>query len=207
MAKINTIIPTQGFELVRDRIAQILAVEMAEQYILTNDPDLDISKVYIERTNSVDKTECPVMNISLSNGAFDNWTQQSTGGVYHYYIDIYTNAKSADGNAGEITGGDTISNIKLQKILGKCRAILENTAFYTLLFDPPFIRSVYNQEFGIKPLSKDDDMSPAMARLVFVVSLTETNELPEAGEADEVLTKVKLGLSDHGYYWENTTGY
>jgi hypothetical protein len=180
---------------------------MAEQYALTQDPDLNIQRVWIARNSPIDKTECPTINVSLYTGAFDSWNEESTGGVYQYAIDIYTDAKSTNVDGLE-QPGDSLANFKLDKVMGKCRAILENTVFYLLLFPAPFIRSTWCEGFQIKKNGPDDDMSTAMARLVFVVSCMENNTLPDpTGSAKDVVTTVKLGQSEEGYYWENLFSY
>ena len=114
MAKINIEIPIANFEIIRDRIALILAEEIDNQAVLTYDADLEAVEVFLERTKAFDKTEVPCINVSLATGNFSNKHQGYQDGVYIFNIDIYTNAQSTDAEDGDVLS--TLSNHKLLRI-------------------------------------------------------------------------------------------
>lgn len=62
MAQINTIIPVQNFELIRDRIALILATEINNQFVLSGNEDINCY-VWLERSTPFDKIENPIINV------------------------------------------------------------------------------------------------------------------------------------------------
>ena len=71
---INTLIGQQKFELIRDRIAEILSTEIANQATIEgHDLWTENIFVWLERTAPFDKSELPCINVSMSSGEFDNY--------------------------------------------------------------------------------------------------------------------------------------
>ena len=62
MAQIYNIIPVQNFELIRDRIALILATEVNNQFVLSGNEDINCD-VWLERSTPFDKIENPTINV------------------------------------------------------------------------------------------------------------------------------------------------
>ena len=56
MSLIDGIIQPRAYELIRDKIAEILLEEFANQFALTSDADLNLHKVYLERFVPLDFT-------------------------------------------------------------------------------------------------------------------------------------------------------
>ena len=195
MAKINTIIPTQNYELIRDRIAIILADEFQNQLFLTYDVDVD-PVIFVERSNPFDKEELPAVNVSMAVGNFANKNLGSSDGTYQFNIDFYTRSKS---NAA--TGGDIISTKKLHRMIGMARYILEDPIYKTLGFNPGFIMHTICTEIIIKQLDKDDATNTAMGRLIFTVKANESNRLLSPSIALGFDTKVTIEISNEGYYY------
>ena len=82
MAKINTIIQSQANEVIRDRIAEIIADEINNQIIMNYpSPDIDAT-VWVERSNSPDKTELPMIVVSLGGSTWGNKNQGSVDGTH-----------------------------------------------------------------------------------------------------------------------------
>ncbi len=196
MANITGIISTQAFELIRDRIGAILADEIAGQYVLTADDDIN-ADVYLERSNPFDKEDTPAVNVSFSGGNYSNEHQGDSVGVYTYDVDVYTKASSSDS-----VGGDVASMLKVHKLAGICRAIIRDQYYKTLAFTPPFIRRVTVKDVNIAQMDSGDAANIAQSRLTIEVTVNETTELLDTVLIGEFVTQVKLNETDKGFIYE-----
>jgi hypothetical protein len=196
MAKINIEIPIANFEIIRDRIALILAEEIDNQAVLTYDADLEAVEVFLERTKAFDKTEVPCINVSLATGNFSNKHQGYQDGVYTFNIDIYTNAQSTDAEDGDVLS--TLSNHKLLRI---CRYILEDPQYKTLDFAPGFIGNTMCTEINIANAERMDEFNHIMSRISFSVKSFENNALKIANAIDGYKTTLKIIESNSGYLY------
>lgn len=177
----------------RDRIADILYDELDIQSQLNYDTDLDV-EVLIECTNPIDKTEASVIIVSLASGSYANKNQGGVDGTYTYNIDVFTNSKTT-----ESTAGDKNAALKLQRLLGLCRAILEDPVYRTLGFAAPFISRVNCVDIKIADTGRDDAVNTAMGRLTFNVVLNESSKLLIPNLIEGYDTVVKLGETANGY--------
>lgn len=195
MSLINGTIPQQNFELIRDRIGAILAEELARQVVLSGNMDLDVD-VYVERLVRVNHSEMPLVNIQLARGDYAGQIAIQSDGTYRYNVECYTSAKSKEGE-----DGDSLAMIKLQRLLGVCRAIIENSEYLTLGFAPPSIMFRHVESIGVMdPNGKEEDAtSSTVGRLVVVVKVGEDVELKDGVMWAGSDTVMKLGLTDKGY--------
>lgn len=202
MSLISGEIGVQGFERVTDRVAEILADEFANQVDITSDEDINLT-VWLERFWAFDSNELPAINVSVRSGQLDNHNQGSTDGTY--LIDIECHTKAADGDEGDELvkddGGDSRAKIKLRKIMGVARAILENPVYKTLGFEPPFImnRRVINIE--ISNMEGRDLKNIAAGTVVLEVRCQETTDLIEPSLIAGYETTVTLDESEKGYFF------
>lgn len=199
MSKINGIIGDQGFERVRDRIAQILLDELANQVVLTYDTDLVFDRVYVERMVPFDHQELSTINVGIERGDYSNQHQGQATGTYRFFIEVNTGGLTKDDG----TRGDTASKMRNHKILGKCRAIIEDPVYKTLDFAAgELIEHRHVESFVFAEPTRMDAENVTASRLIVVVRLVETSELLAA---DVVAvagdTHVKLYDTDKGYYW------
>lgn len=197
-AQINTIIPAQSFEVIRDKIALILKEELTNQATLAANPKLDAT-VYIERyspPNSSELTEVPIVNVLLGQGDYSNQDVTQSTGTYLYFIDIYTKAK-----ANEDNGGDTRAIISLQKILGVCRGILEATQYLTLGFTYPFVMGRKINSIQIAGPSDPRADSLVRGRLILQVMVPEYQQEVTANMIEGSDTTVRIEESPEGYLW------
>lgn len=191
------IIPSQQFELIRDRIGVILADEFASQHTLTSNNDIDVT-VYNERIFPFDKTDTPCINVVFNSGNYPSKYSNKADAIYSFNIDCYTMAKTTTADEG---GKKSTKN--LHKILGICRAILSNSQYRTLLFAPPSLSHVEVTSINIaEPQDKNDATSLMFGRLVFNVHVTESVKLIEAIQFANSKTTVTLSETDKGYFWE-----
>lgn len=193
MPQIPAAIPTQAFELIRNRIAEILVDELPSQATLQGDSQLNAT-VYVERFVPFDLTELPAINVSINRGAYSEHTQRSTDGEYTFNIDVHTSAKSTS-----TVRGDVLAQFRLQKMLGVCRGILEDSRYKTLGFAPPFIesRKVTAMEFA-QP-TEGDGTSSVVGRLTFIVRAPDRNGVVTPELIAGYDTQVKLALTNKGY--------
>jgi len=198
MAKLLEEIQPQAFELVRDRIADVLAEEIAAQLDFTGDFSDDFNAegidIYCERSIPFDKTELPAINVQLAKGDYNNEDAKFSDGNYVYNIDVYTSSKSTEDDQG-----DRLATLKLHKLIGVCRAILKAPVYRTLGFQAPFIMRVTCGEFSIAETTKQDTLHTAMGRLLFNVRVPENVELQVAKVINGYETKWKIAESDKGY--------
>jgi hypothetical protein len=197
MAKINKVISAQNFELVRDRIATILYDEIDNQFQLSYDAFLDRVEVLVETKTPIDKVAIPTVNVSVLKGDYDNKNQGSVDGSYQYAIDVYTNAKKTAQQPG-----DFIANMRLQKLLGLCRYILEDPFYNRLGYQPGFVMRTMVSDFNIAAGGGDDTNNTAMGRIIFSVMLNENNSLKTPELIDSYQTQVKIENTNKGYFWE-----
>lgn len=192
---IQGIIPNQSFELVRDRIGEILANELLNQYGLTSIDEMN-ADVWIERFIPFNHTEFPLVNVSFDGGSYDNQTQEQSDGTYKYNIDVFVNSKTEDTDSGDKT-----AMINLQKLMGICRSILENSIYKKLSFDSPFIMNRHIESIQIADPGKQEATSSVMGRLVMSVRVPETSELVIPRTLNSFQTMVKLEETDLGYLY------
>lgn len=200
MALLKSFIPPQQFELVRERIGEILADELEHQFVLSRELAGNYPynpKVWVERSVSWDKTEGPSLNVTLSRGDYDNGNPRSVDGTYTYWVDIRTNAKfKEDGR------GDRRAMLHVQRIAGMVRAILMNPAYMTLGFARPSISHVRVTTIAAADTSDQQDAtSEARARVEVSVRVAEGVELKTAPELMGTDTKVKLFNTEKGYLY------
>ena len=128
MSKIVGVIPLQNYELIRNKIAEIIAIELENQFVISYDPDFDCN-VWLERTTPFDQTEMTpaVINVSFIDGNYQNEDVKDADGVYSYAVDVYSRGYTNDENIG-----DTRAALIVQKVIGKIRAILMATVYKTV---------------------------------------------------------------------------
>jgi len=198
MSKITTAIPEQKFQFITRRVFEILMDEFNQQQILTYDNELDVD-FFLERTMPFDKEELPTINISFVDGDYSNKHQGSQDGLYQIFIDAYASAKTTATQAG-----DTLANLKVQKMLGVTRAILEDPVYKTLGVVPPFIMKSYVSKITIAAPNKNSNMdgvNNSMGRLIFNVVANETSKLIIPQLIAEYQTQIKIDNSGKGYFY------
>lgn len=207
-AKLTTAIPAQNFELIRDRIGEILAEELPNQATRTGDSKLANITVYKERFIPVQALtsiagETPLVDVFYNGGQFEQSTLTEQDGRNSYFIDVYTCAKSQLDVQKKLSAlGDTLASLQLQRILGVCRAILMAAPYVTLGFDPGFIlhRSVRAVSIS-EPVAAKEALPVMHGRLEFSVRAPEDSEGNQAVTADSYQTTAKLQETEKGFIW------
>lgn len=201
MSKISEIIGPQNFELVRDKIAEILAIELAEQFVLSGDADINAT-VWLERFVPFNYNDSPAVNVSI--GTIQNPSKDSASSVSELTINVDAIFSAKTDNSDN---GDSLAQVKSHKLIGKCRAILETPAYDVLDFarssDGIGHTSVQSIDFASK--ESGDAVSVAMSRMKFLVKVSETVPLVGTVPLVESNTRVTLELTDKGYRYIETT--
>jgi len=200
MPKILTVVGPRVFEVIRNRIAEILTDEISNQAILSSDTVFLNTKVLIESGGPEDQQDLSVVNVSLMNGTFGERKSYDgkVKGNYLFSIDVYTNDKN-----NKLQSGDYLASVKCQKLIGLCFAILDNPIYRTLGYSAKgFIERVKSNDFNFRAQNKVDANNTAMGRLVFEVQADETVDLLTATVLTEFQTKLTLNTSGKGYYYE-----
>lgn len=195
MSLIENAVPPASFELVRDRIGEILAVELPKQLLLTGSYYINAT-VWVERFIPFDKTEFPAINVMLADGKYDNQDVRQADGTYNFYIDCYQSAASGPTPDKR---GDVEAMRRLHRILATVRAIIQSPKYLTLAFAEPKIMRRQIETLTIANPDASDGLSSVQGRLVLNVRVPEYSELMTAVDIVSWHTSVKLELTDKGY--------
>lgn len=199
MSKINGIIPERSFETVRNRIGEILADEISNQFnVLTQDLNLN-AKVWVERFIPFGHAEIPAVNVCLNRGMYSGQTAVQADGTYNFHIDLYVKAKT-----DATDDGDKKAIFRLHRLGGVIQAILENPVYQTLGFQAPFVMSRHVKEFLIADPSGTikEATSAVMGRLNFSVLVPESYQLKVPNLIAGYDTTVKLYETEEGYFYQ-----
>lgn len=118
----NRITQPMAFEVVRDRIAEILVNELAHQTSLApaeEKEDYDIA-VTIEKTDPWASTQFPVVNVWYDTGNIDTGASSPANeqqGDHFYNLDCYVK-KASEVDGVVIDSGDTLSAREVQRVAG-----------------------------------------------------------------------------------------
>lgn len=218
---ITTLIDKQdNFEIIRDQIAAILALEVAAQMALATaaakDPEDWNLKVYAERSNSWESwlnqstTRTPKVNVWFDGSTFDDsgsntMERQKTEATFN--IDCYGFGLSSDNLAGGHNPGDRDAAYEVQRAIRLVRNILM-AAEYTYL---GLRGTVWSRRFQSvtafqPPLGENSVQQITGARLAFRVIFNEFSPQVEAQTLELVSTQVKRAedgavviAADYGY--------
>lgn len=199
MPQIDETLTARKFELIRDRIGEILADELPNQAALNSDPDLNPT-IYLERLVPVSHEELPVVNIFAAESDFNRFTQISQTGENRIAIDVFTKGPTEGPDADQ--RGDTISSKKTARLAGLIQAILSHYKYRVLGFAGKFIDRVEVEEIKfLEPIKAEDATNLTKARLIVMVKAEETVAPYDPPLIDGYDTAVKLALTEYGYVY------
>jgi hypothetical protein len=193
-AKIDGQIPQQNFELIRDQIASILALELSAQTVATN------LKTWIERIIPFGLEELPAINIYYQSTPYDNHTPVSRRGINKYIIDIHVNAKHTDADEA-----DKLAAINVQRFAGIVMYILSCGEWYDLGFGPGTIASRWVESCTIGRVEQKDALHTVVAQIAFNVLSTESVGDLTGLVLSVVSTQVKIDETEKGFLVELNT--
>lgn len=196
MPLINIDLGVSGFELINSRIAEILAIELHNQSVLSSNPNID-AMVWLERFVPLDQTDMPSVIVSLLSIDNDNFKQYSKQATNRYAIDVYTSSPSVVDS-----DGDKLAMLKLQKIIGLISKILSHPVYNTLGFAQPFIFHTEVTSVKIAEASKNmDSESVAYGQIIFTVVCEEKVQVETPKLLEGYDTTVYIDETDKGYLY------
>lgn len=205
-ALIGTAIPRQNFEVIRDKLAAILALELPHQHALDSSIP-NISKVYIERYVDINsETELNAINVSISRGDFTNQTLFKADGTYTYNVDVYTSAPTTDATGP----ADQYAMVLMQRLVGVIRSIFTNPQYKSLGLTPGILIGlpVVARFFVADKSTVTDALSDVIGRLQLTIRAIEVindGENVSGVPLEEATTQVFLNGSTYGYYYSLNT--
>jgi len=197
-SKIVGVISPRNFELIRDRIAAILADELFQQFLMDYEDSFELPDIWIDRVIPFDsKSQFPAVNVGLAKGTWILESQISQTGTWQYFIDVYVGAKSSDN-----LPGDQKAAQKLHRLMGIIQAILMDHRYVTLDFDTP---GIYNRSFAdvdiADPEQSMNKFNAILARLQFNVTVSDDVEFATGIPLADFTASVKLSDTSKGYVY------
>lgn len=210
-AEITTLITgPDSFELVRDRIAEILVLESAQQQVLAaaadpaQDPALWKLRVFTERSSpweewlrdpdSENYDPAPMVNVSVDTGSYNerssNTIQRQATSVT-YNIDCYGQGVSRETEAGH-DPGDEAAGLEAQRAFRLVRRILM-ASFHTYLGMRGTVGKRFPQSFEAfqPPLDAQNVVKVQAVRLRLVVDMNETSPQYEPQTLEIIHSEVR----------------
>ena len=198
-AVITEPIPYQSFEIIRDRLAEIINDELQNQIALGYLTEFDSINVFLERWVNLDVTEMPCVVINMAPADFENMKPLDLTGNYFFNIDCYANAA-----ATESTYGDDEATFKVHRILGMVRAIVMSPHYITLGFERGFISRVQIDSMPVVGVQSNDAENVIRGRLVAKIQAAEVVAGQEVRLSTGHTTKLILGSGGYNYELNNT---
>jgi len=143
---ISALISEAGFELIRDQIAAILAIELPNQRTLAasfpNDLAIiesfwgedDVLNLFLERFVPVDLTEQNSINVYYENTGYQTGTSKIQKAAANFNIDLEVASKASSSSEG-----DKKSALYIQRMAGIIRGIIQDGDYFRLGFAPGFV--------------------------------------------------------------------
>lgn len=191
--KITTQIPASNFELIRDRIGEIITLELSGQTFATA---LGVN-VWQERSIPFNAEELPAVSVSYGTSDFSNQNALSALTDNEFYIDIHASSPHQSSISGDEKAAKDV--VRLAGIIWH---IISAQEYRTLGFAPGVIghRSISNIRIG--RLSNQDALHTIAARVTVKVNSIESVNQVVGVEGSIFTTQVKLNTTDKGYLWE-----
>jgi hypothetical protein len=198
MSSIVEAIQPRNFEVIRDRIAFILADELAAQALLQPAEKVLDATVWLERFINIDKEEVPAIIVYTNNVDYDSQYPTDTRGQDMYHIDCYVKRKHAGtDNDGQ---GDSLASKDLSRLMGVIQYILSSENYATLGFAPGLVQSRNVKGFLIDRVTGVADGTHLIkGRVEFQVNANESVNDPSSVDIGDAYSEFLIDESDKGY--------
>lgn len=197
--KIPNLIDTpDAFEIVRDQIAAILAIESESQQALAlaagKDPDLWKLRVFLERSDPWDLFQdqdpddtSPIVNVWYASTSYDGAKSSAQGyqiGPARYNIDVIGYGRSTETAEGH-NPGDRAATLEAHRGLRLVRRILMAAPYMRLCLPDIVGKRMPAAQDTFQPPTDPQTVSRVTgARLALDVQITERNEQPNPTTLD-----------------------
>lgn len=202
VSQIPNEIEVPSYELIRDRIAEILLVEIANQKIVTSEPltleILNKTNIFQEKFRQLNQAEMYAIAISKASLDFDNAHQTSVRNTISFYLDFFGRDFSTN-----IEDGDKRVAVGLQRLIGIARGILSHPAWYKLgLPNPsPIGNTIVRTVRRMDEVNTRDAGDILMYRMLFEVVSHENTNFPLARVLESHTTCVTVEETDLGFQY------
>jgi len=184
------------FEIFRERIAEIILIELQNQYLITGNSDYNFSKIWIERTSTFNLSEVPAINLSIGSLTYGDKHRGQRWTDVVYNIDVYTSkVHEADYFA------DTLSQKAVWNIARVLEYILDHPE-YAALKAPPYVRHTSVGEVVMGQSEVDGAGKVSVLRLEFSVNTLSQQGVIYPINVTGIDTTVTLDQSDKGYFYQ-----
>jgi hypothetical protein len=170
-------IGTQGFELVGNRIGEILLEEVLNQKEIQSFEDN--VEIYLELQEPFDKSQDVVISVDYKLSEYEGYTTRDSQGKCLYYVDIWTCGYGIGDTPASIVAKD-----KLFRYLGIVRYVLSSSKYLTLGFPAGLIGGKYIEKIIVdndysnhERHSNQDGSYIRFARVLFSVRVQENQNL------------------------------
>lgn len=191
-------IAPQNFEIVNNRIAEILLEEIENQKQIQGFDEY--VEVYSEELYPFDKCQNVMISVSLKQMEYGDFTTTNSQGNCLYYIDLFVTATAK----GDIESREVAKN-KLHRYLGLIRYILSSAKYITLGFPQGFIGGKYVHKIIIdsdysnhERHSTQEGANIRFARVFFGVRMIENQEAWSGIPLQGNNTNITYDVSDSG---------
>ncbi len=194
-------IPVQKFEIIRDRIGEILTLELNSQIQRIGDTSLNDLSVWIERVIPFANSEFPAISVGFIKSDIVEYNNIDSTYDLEYYIDVHASGQ-ARLEGEQFADGDKDALIRLQRICGLIRSILTHPLYRNFGISPSFVRTHTVESINITdPYNQDGDFT-ALARITVSVRLVESNTTEDARVGTGNTTNIRLDSTEKGYKFE-----
>jgi len=205
-SRISGEIANQRYELVRDRIAEIINAELVVQKAAATDPItievLEEYFIFAEGFRAVNDSQMPAITISNCNMDFDNPHPTSSRNSITFYLDFFGREFSNQNDRG-----DKKTAVHLQRFIGIVRAILANPSWIRLGFDLT-LGDVFVNSAHVRTVRRMDEVNTrdagdvVMYRMLFEVVVIEDTATLDSIVLGEHLTDIQFEDTAFGYQYK-----
>lgn len=222
MSYLTEIIGKSNFELVRSKIASILADELANQKTLNQtaletEEDADTiellnlnidsipDRVWEERFKRPQKEEyqvTPLVNVLFAQSPLDSQSVSTQIGDNTFMVEFYVGSREP--GTDQNNEGDSLASIKLQRIMWICRSILMYPKYNRLdLGNYVGSVSVNNIQVSQPDYGNDNAANLIYGRFNVTIKISETVEAVTGETLEQSYTEstIKTLDTENGYYW------
>lgn len=199
MALINRIINQRNYEIIRDRIGAVLALELLNQESITYDELFD-TPVFIQRSKPVNQEEERIINVSVDQTQYSGQTVISANGNHTFFIDAIVTGFSTD-----TSRGDTTAAYECQRLSGVLEAILEDPQYITLGFEPGFIGRCQVTDVSPGSIERGESTELNVVRITYTVLSFQQEPTGTSIPLLQNLTTIYLNGTEFGFQYVGGT--
>lgn len=195
----NFSIPQQNFEMIRDRVALIIADELAAQLAL-RPTELEFGAgVWVERAAPFDREELPAVKVYFAASSYDDDGRVTSQGSATIHIEV-----TARGRSTSTQGAGEVAAKICQKLLGAIRYILKHPTYNRLSFTGrQFIKGITVSDIRIaEPTEQADGFRSVAGQLILQVRYEELNGDLTSTPIEEYGAQIKIDDTEKGYFIE-----